>query len=152
MARGDDENLVYNDERFHSKNIRQFKRNPHHETTIRARLDEKYVDDRARVVHETTNKVSQTIYCWWHVRRWGWVGLDSGENSGRLSRRKVSTIAIVILLDLYQIIWLDRYLEKKGPTRGREGACLCRDWFGNSVILMYVQICNLRLRDLRMLL
>ena len=80
------------------------------------------------------------------------MGLDSGENSGRLSRRKVSTIAIVILLDLYQIIWLDRYLEKKGPTHGREGACLCRDWFGNSVNLMYVQICNLRLRDLRMLL
>jgi hypothetical protein len=142
-------NITFATTNVDSKNICQFKRNPHLETTSRAGLNPKHVDARARIVQETTCKISQTAYCWWHVRRLGWVGPDSGESFGRVSRRRgeVSTIAIVILSDLlHQLIWLDRYVEKKGCTHrsGAKRVCLWWDRIGNSVIPMHVRILILR--------
>lgn len=101
---------------------------------------------RAGIVQETAGKISQTVRCRWHVRGWGWVGPDSGESFGRVGRREVSTIAIVMLLDLlYQLIWLEGYVEKKGRTHRSNGVCLGWDRFGNSVIPMRVHIWNLRI-------
>jgi hypothetical protein len=150
---GDGKDHVYNDERLDSKNIYicQFKRNPDLETTSRTRLNPKHVDERARIVQETISKISQTVRCWWHVRRWGRVRPGTGKNLGRVDCGKVSTIAIVMLLDLlHQLIWLDRYIEKKGPTHRSKRVCLNWDRFGNSVIPMHVRIWNLR--NLRILL
>ena len=141
------------DERLHSKNINicQFERNPDFETTIRARLNTKHIDERARIIQETTNKISQTISWWWHVCRWGWVGPNTGESFGRVARGKVS-IAIVILLDgLHEMILLDRYVEMKGLTHRCNNVCLYWDWFGNSVIPIHLCIWNF-LRYLRILL
>ena len=94
-----------------------------------------------------TNKSSQAIRCWWHVRRWGRVGPGSGESFRRVGRGKVSTIAIVNILDaLYKMICLDRYLEKmkKGPTHLSKRACLGRDRLSNSVIPIHLHVWNLR--------
>ena len=103
MVNGKD-HVYDDDETLDSKYIYicQFERNPDFETTIRARLNPKHVDECARIVQETTNKISQAVVCLWHVRRWGWVGPDSGESFGR---GKVSTMAIVISLAfLHEII------------------------------------------------
>jgi hypothetical protein len=97
---GDGKDHIYDDERLYSENICQFERNPHLETTITARLNPKHVDENSKIVQEKTNKISQTVRCWWHVCRWGRVGPDTGKNFRRVSRGKVSTIAIIILLDL----------------------------------------------------
>ena len=81
---------------------------------------------------------------------WGWVGLNTGEQFGRLGGRKVSTIAFVILLDLlHEINWLDIYAEKQCPTHRSKRMCLSRDWLGNTV-MMHVHIWCLR--DVRILL
>ena len=104
-----DESHVYDDECFHLKYISQFERNPHLETTIRARFNPKHVDERARVVQEVASKIFQTVCCRWHVRRRGGVGPDTGKSFGKVRRRKVSTIVIIILLELpHEMIWLDR--------------------------------------------
>ena len=97
-------------------NICQFERNPHHETTTRAGLNPKHVDERVRIVKETTSKVPQTVR--WNFSRWDCVRLDTGESFGRISRREVSIIVIVkdimIILDLlHQMIWLAICVEKK---------------------------------------
>jgi hypothetical protein len=55
---GDGKDYVYDGEHIDSENIGQFERNPHLETTTRARLDPKHVDERTRIVQETTNKIS----------------------------------------------------------------------------------------------
>ena len=87
---------------------------------IRARLDPKHVDERARIVQETASKISQAVRYRWHVHRWGWVRPDTGKSFGWVSQGKVCTIAIIILLDLlHQMIWFDRYVENKGPTHRR---------------------------------
>ena len=95
----DGENHVYNDDRIDSKYIRQLERNPHLETTIRATLNPKHINVCARVIQEATSNISQTVRCQWHVRRWGRVRLSTRESFGRICCRKVTTIAIVILLD-----------------------------------------------------
>ena len=116
-----------------------------------ARLNPKHVDVRARIVQKTTNKVSQTVCRWRHVRRWGWVGPNIREGFGRVSCGEVSIIAIVILLDLLrQMIWLERYIEKQGHTHRSKRVCLGRDRLSNSVILMHIHIWNLW--DVRILL
>ena len=146
-ASKDGKDRVYHDEPLNSKNINicQFECNPHLETTIWARLNPKHVDKRARVVQETAKKISQTIRYWWHVRTCGRVGPDARKIFRWVSGGKVGTIAIVILLDiLHEMIWFDRYVEKKGPTHWSKGVCLCCDRFGNSVILVYVHIWDLR--------
>ena len=99
--------------------------NPNLETTNRARFHLKHVDVHARIVQKTTNKVSQTVCCWWHVRRWGWVGPNIGESFGKVSYGKVSIIAIIILLYLlHEKIWFDRYVENKSPTHRSKRGCL----------------------------
>ena len=113
-------NRVYDDELLNSKNINicQFECNPHLETTIRARLNPKHVDKRARIVQETTNKISQAVRCRWHVHRWGLVWPITGVGFGRDDRGKVGTIAIMILSDaLREMIGLDRYVEKNKVLR-----------------------------------
>ena len=126
-------------------NIRQFECNPHLQTTIRSRHNSKHVDKRPRIVQEMASKISQAVRCRWYVRRWGWVGPDAGKSFGRVSRAEVSTIAIVILLDmLNEIIGFDRYVEKKGPTHRGKRVCLGWDWFGDSVIPIHVHIWSLR--------
>jgi hypothetical protein len=61
------------------------------------------------------------------------VKLDTGESFRKVGHGKVSTIAIVILLDLlHRMIWLGGYVEKKGPTHRNKRMCLCWDRFGNS--------------------
>ena len=123
MVNGKDH--VYENEHLDSKNINicQFECNPHLETTIRARLNPKHVDERARIIQEMTNKISQTVRCRWHVC--GWVGMNNGESFGRVGHGMVSTIAIVILLDtLHEVIWSDRYDDKKGPTHRSKRVCL----------------------------
>ena len=80
----DDNVHVYDaDERLDSKNVNicQFERNPDFETTTRARLNPKHVDERTRIVQDPTNKNSQAVRCWWHVRRYR-VGPYSGKSSG----------------------------------------------------------------------
>ena len=94
----DSKDRVYNDdEPVDSKNINicQFERNPHLETTTRARHNPKHVDERTGIVQEMTSKISQTVHCWWIVHRWGWVRPNTGESFGRISRREVSIIVIV---------------------------------------------------------
>ena len=56
---GDRKDEVCDDDRLDSKNIdiRQFERNPHLETTIRARFNPKHVDERARIVQETASEI-----------------------------------------------------------------------------------------------
>ena len=139
---------VYDDdETLNSKNINicQFERNPNFETTIRARLNPKHVDECARIVQETTNKICQAVVCRWHVCGWSWVGPDSGESFRGVSRGKVSTMAIVIpLAFLPEMIWSDKYVEKKGPTHRSERLCLDWDRFGNCVIPINMPIWNLR--------
>ena len=81
-------------------NICQFERNPHHETTTGARLNPKHIDERVRIVKETTSKISQTVRL--NVSRWGCVRLEIGK-SFVSSGGKVSTIVIkdiVIILEL----------------------------------------------------
>ena len=56
--RGDGDSHVYDVERFHLKNICQFENNPDLQTTIRSWFDSKHVDERARIVQETANKIS----------------------------------------------------------------------------------------------
>ena len=126
--------------------ICQLQRNPHLETTTRARLYPKHVDERSRIVQETASKNSQAIPCRWRVRRWGWVGPDAGKSFGWDCRREVSTRPIVTLLSLlHQMIWLDRYIEKKGPTHRSERVCFSWDRFNKSVI----PIVRLHMRSLR---
>ena len=69
-----------------------------------------------------------------------------GKSFGGVARGKVSTVAFVILLDaLYEMIWLDIYIEKKGPSTHRsKRARLGWYMFSNSVILMHLHIWNLR--------
>ena len=63
----------------------------------------------------------------------------------------MSTIAVVILWDrLHEMIWLNRYVEKKGSTHRNKMLYLCWDRFGNSVILIHLFIWNLR--DMQILL
>ena len=57
----------------------------------------------------------------------------------------MSTITVVILWDrLHEMIWLDRYVEKKSSTHRNKMLCLCWDGFGDSVILIHLFIWNLR--------
>ena len=124
--------------------ICQFKCNPDFETAITARLNPKHVDERARIVQETTNEISQTVCCRWHVRRWGWVRPNTGEVFRRVGHGKVSTKSFMILLDsLHEMIWLDRHVEKKGPTHWSKRVCLGRVRFGNSAMLMHMHIWDL---------
>ena len=124
--------------------ICQFKRNPDLETAIRARFNPKHIDERARIVQKTANKISQAVRCCWHVRRWVWVGPDSGKGFGGVGSGKVSTMAFVILLDaLYEMIRLDRNV-KKGPTHRSKRVCLGWDMFNNSIIPIHLHIWNLR--------
>ena len=133
--------------------IRQFERNPYLETAIGARHNPKHVDKGARIVQETANEIYQAIRCWWHVRRLGRVGPDTGKSFGWVSRRKVSTIAIVILLHLLHLkIQFDRYVEKKGLTHRSKIVCLGWDWFGNSVIPRPIHVHIWTLWNLRILL
>ena len=145
---GDRKDQVCDDDRLDSKNIdiRQFERNPHLETTIRARFNPKHVDERARIVQEMASEIFQTVRCRLQVRRWGRVGPDTRKSFGWVGHGKVGTIATIILLDiLHEIIWFDRYVEKKGPTHRSERVCLGWDWFSDSVILIHVlHIWNLR--------
>ena len=124
----DSKDRVYNDdEPVDSKNINicQFERNPHLETTTRARHNPKHVDERTGIVQEMTSKISQAVHCWWIVHRWGWVRPNTGESFGRVGGGKVSTIAIVILLGaVHEIIWSDRYVEKMVLHTGAKG-CPC---------------------------
>ena len=110
-----------------SENIGQFERNPHLETTTRARLNPKHVDVRTRIVKVTASKISQTVRGW-HVGRCGRVRQDTGKSFGRVSRGKLSTVAkkaIVILLNLlYQMIWLDISWRRKVLHTGAKG-CAC---------------------------
>ena len=70
------------------------------------------------------------------------VGPNTGKSFGGISCTKVSTIAIVILLNLlHKLILLDGYMEKKGPTHR---VWLGWDKFSNSVILMHVHIWGVR--------
>jgi len=106
-------------------NICQFKRNPHHETSTRARFNPKHIDERVRIIEETTGKIPQTVLRW-HVSRWGCVRLDTGKGFGRTG--EVSTIvinAILIILDL----WSKRVF-------------LSWDNFGTSDVLIHVHIWN----------
>ena len=104
---GDRKDHVCDDERLNSKNIdiRQFERNPHLETTIRARFNPKHVDKRARIVQETASEISQAVRCRLQVRRWGRVGPDTRKSFRWVGHGKVGTIATIILLDiLHEII------------------------------------------------
>ena len=92
-------------------NICQFQCNPHLETTMRARLDPKHVDKRARIVQETASKNSQAVRYRWHVHMWGWVRPGTGKSFGWVSRGKVCTVAIILLDLLHQMIYFDRYVE-----------------------------------------
>ena len=59
--------------------------------------------------------------------------------------RKVSTMAIVILLDaLHEMVWLDEYVEKKGDAHQNKRVCLGWDRFDDSesVILIHVHMWN----------
>jgi hypothetical protein len=126
----DGKDHVYNDGPSASKtiNICQLERNPDLETTTRTRLNPKHVDERTRIVQETASKISQAVRCWWHFHRWGWVGPDTGEGFRRVSRGKVSTMAIMILLDLlYQPNRSDRYVEKKGYYTPEQKVVLGRE-------------------------
>ena len=144
VVNGKDHIYDDDDETLDSKNMNicQFERNPDFETTIRARLNPKHVDERARIVQETTNKISQSVRCRLHVHRWGRVGLNIWKCFERVSRGKVSTVAIVILLDaLHDMIWFDRYVKSKGPTYRSKRVW---GWSNYSVMLMHVHIWNLR--------
>ena len=82
-------------------NIYQFERNPHHETTIRARFNPKHIDEHVRIVNETSSKIPQTVRR--NVSRCSWVRLEVGKCFMRVSSGKVSTIVIndiVIILEL----------------------------------------------------
>ena len=118
--------------------ICHFERNPDPDTTIRAGLNPKHVDERARIVQETTNNISQIIRC-----RWGRIGPITGESFGRgASRGKVSPVPIVIPLDsLHKMICLDSCLEKQGTTHRSKRVCL--GWV-TWVIPIHVHIWNLR--------
>ena len=138
-------NRVYDDELLNSKNINicQFECDPHLEATIRARNDPKHVDKCARIVQETTSKISQTVRCWLHVYRWGWVGPITRVSYGRVDCGKVGAIDIVILLDaLHKMVWLDRCVENKCPTHRNKWVCLCWDRFDDPVILMHLHMWN----------
>ena len=138
---------VCNDELLESNNldIRQFERNPHLETTIRAILNPKHANERARIIQEMTSKISQAVRCRWNVHRWGRVGPDAGKDFGWVSRGKVCAIASIILLGLlHEMIWLDLYIENKGHTHRSKRVCLGWGWFGNSVIPIHLHIWNLR--------
>jgi hypothetical protein len=109
-----------NDECSGMLNICQFELNPHHETTTRARFNPKHIDERVRIVEETTRKIPQTVRRW-NVSRSGCVRLDTGETFGRIGRGKASTIAIlviVIILDLLHQVILVGYI------RGEESFCI----------------------------
>ncbi|KAH9043562.1 hypothetical protein EDB83DRAFT_2407741 [Lactarius deliciosus] len=127
-----------------SGNIGQFERNPYLETTTRARLNPNHVDECIRIVEVTAKKIPQTVH-WQYISRWGWVGPDVVKSSGRVSRGKLSTVAItaiVILLDrLQQMIWSDICVEK-GSTHWKKIMCLCRGWkaLGNSYIPMHAHV------------
>ena len=126
-------------------NICRFECNPHLQTTTRARHNSKHVDERTRIVQDPTSKISQAVRCRQHVCRWAWIGMNIWKSFGRVSCRKVSTITIVILLAaLHEIIWLDRYVEKKGPTHRSKRVCLGWDRFSNPVILIHLHIWDLR--------
>ena len=92
----DRKDRFYVDKHLGSKNINicKFERNPDFEMPIRARFDPKHIDERARIVQNTTNKISQAVGCWWHISRWGWVGPDSGKSFGGVGGRKVSTVIL----------------------------------------------------------
>ena len=138
---------VYDDKPLDSININicQLQRNPHLETTTRTRLNPKHIDEGSGIVQETASKISQAVRSWWHVRRWGWVRLDSGNSLGRVGRGKLSAIVIVILLDaLHGIIRLARYIEKEGPKHRSNRVCWGWNWFGSCLIPIHVDVWNLR--------
>ena len=126
-------------------NICQFERNPHYETTIRARFNPKHIDERVRIVKETTGKIPQTVRR--NVSWWGCERLKIGKSFGRVVSRKVSTIVIkgiVIILDLlHQTIWWDIHVEKKGYTYWSKRVGLSWDNLGTSNVPMNVHIWNL---------
>ena len=129
-----------------SENIGQFERNPHLETTTRARLNPKHVNTRIGIVKVAVCQVSQTV-CQRHVSRFDRVRPDTGKSLGRASRRKLSTLderAIIIIPNLLcQMICLGVCAEKKDSTHRNKRVCLSWGGFSDSYITMQMRIWNL---------
>jgi hypothetical protein len=128
--------------------IGQLERDPHLETTIRARLNAKHIHERIRVVEQTAGKNSETVR-WRDISRGVMVGPDTVNIFGRVGCGKPCTSmkAITILLEFLRLmIWLDIYVENttKGYTHWNDREHLCWNGFCNSHIPMQMHYWVLR--------